>query len=88
MRRILSLAGLSLALAASTTARAQESQDEAIRGSVVKIYSTMRSPDVIRPWQKSSPQEATGTGVGRGAADVAQADAGRAHHQQRQQQQR
>ncbi len=42
---------------------AEGSKEEAIRESVVKIYSTMRGPDVIRPWLKQSPSEASGTGV-------------------------
>jgi S1-C subfamily serine protease len=31
--------------------------------SVVKIFSTIRSPDPFRPWSKSAPQEITGSGV-------------------------
>ncbi len=38
-------------------------KDDTVRDSVVKIYATMRGPNLIQPWQKSSPQEATGTGV-------------------------
>jgi S1-C subfamily serine protease len=30
---------------------------------VVKVFSTMRRPDVSRPWSKSAPIEATGSGV-------------------------
>ena len=30
---------------------------------VVKVFSTMRYPDVARPWTKQAPAEATGTGV-------------------------
>jgi S1-C subfamily serine protease len=30
---------------------------------VVKVFSTMRRPDVARPWGKASPVEATGSGV-------------------------
>ena len=30
---------------------------------VVKVFSTMRRPDVARPWSKSSPLEAFGSGV-------------------------
>jgi S1-C subfamily serine protease len=30
---------------------------------VVKVFSTMRRPDVTHPWTKSSPAEATGSGV-------------------------
>ena len=30
---------------------------------VVKVFSTMRRPDVARPWSKSAPIEASGSGV-------------------------
>jgi S1-C subfamily serine protease len=30
---------------------------------VVKVFSTMRRPDVARPWSKAAPIEATGSGV-------------------------
>jgi len=30
---------------------------------VVKVFSTMRRPDVARPWSKAAPVEATGSGV-------------------------
>ena len=34
-----------------------------IENSVVKIFSTVRGPDLLRPWTKASPREATGSGV-------------------------
>ena len=34
-----------------------------IERSVVKIFTTVRQPDVYRPWNKSAPVEATGSGV-------------------------
>lgn len=34
-----------------------------LENSVVKIFSTVRSPDSYRPWSKSPPQEITGSGV-------------------------
>ena len=34
-----------------------------VESSVVKIFSTIRAPDVSRPWAKASPAEATGSGV-------------------------
>jgi S1-C subfamily serine protease len=34
-----------------------------VESSVVKIFSTIRAPDVSRPWAKGSPAEATGSGV-------------------------
>lgn len=33
-----------------------------IQDSVVKIHSTVREPDMIRPWSKGQPSEATGSG--------------------------
>ncbi|HYC71998.1 MAG TPA: trypsin-like peptidase domain-containing protein [Opitutaceae bacterium] len=35
----------------------------AVENAVVKIFSTMRSPDPFKPWTKQSPRESTGTGV-------------------------
>ena len=34
-----------------------------ISDSVVKVYSTLREPDFVRPWTKDSPHEASGSGV-------------------------
>jgi S1-C subfamily serine protease len=51
-------------LAPARAARAQEDDKESkIRDSVVKISATMRYPDLTHPWSKSSPREASGTGV-------------------------
>ena len=36
---------------------------ERVEGAVVKIFATMRYPDVGRPWAKQAPVDATGTGV-------------------------
>jgi S1-C subfamily serine protease len=44
-------------------APAAHAQEEDIRRSVVKIFTTSRQPDITRPWAKSRPQEATGSGV-------------------------
>jgi len=52
------LPGLALAQSAAPAAGAG-----VVENSVVKIFSTIRSPDVARPWAKSSPAEATGSGV-------------------------
>src|SRR5207248_5827523 len=38
-------------------------QEGKIRDSVVKIFATMRQPDLNRPWAKQSPSEASGTGI-------------------------
>ena len=40
-----------------------DAQESKIRESVVKISATMRYPDLIHPWTKHSPQEASATGV-------------------------
>jgi S1-C subfamily serine protease len=63
MRKFASVVGLFAVLAASGTAPAATPKGDAIRESVVKIYSTSRAPDVVRPWQKHTPQEASGTGI-------------------------
>jgi S1-C subfamily serine protease len=36
---------------------------DSIRDCVVKIYSTQRGPDFVRPWTKSAPQESVASGV-------------------------
>jgi len=34
-----------------------------VANAVVKVFSTMRYPDVVRPWTKQQPSDATGSGV-------------------------
>ena len=34
-----------------------------VENSVVKVFATMRRPDLYRPWTKQAPTEVTGTGV-------------------------
>ena len=34
-----------------------------LENAVVKIFSTVRSPDPVRPWSKAAPREVTGSGV-------------------------
>ena len=63
MRKILCVVGLSALVVSPSHALAEQSKEEAIRDSVVKIYASLRNPDLIRPWQKQPPQEATGTGI-------------------------
>src|SRR6185312_7661452 len=36
---------------------------DAVANSVVKIFSTVRYPDVFKPWTKSAPSSITGSGV-------------------------
>ncbi len=54
---------LALALTCSTLQAQDAAKNDAVRESVVKIFTTMRPPDVVHPWQKGSPQEATGSGA-------------------------
>ena len=64
MPRPLISAVLLATLAASPAARAQDpAKADAIRESVVKIFSTIRSPEPVRPWLKGSPHEASGSGM-------------------------
>src|SRR5438034_92072 len=35
----------------------------AVENSVVKVFSTVRYPDLYKPWTKQSPSEVTGSGV-------------------------
>ncbi|MGA3006593.1 MAG: trypsin-like peptidase domain-containing protein [Opitutaceae bacterium] len=39
------------------------SQNDAVENSVVKIFSTVRRPDLFRPWDKEAPHEISGSGV-------------------------
>jgi S1-C subfamily serine protease len=53
-------------LAVATTRGSQVSEDareSSIRESVVKITANMRYPDILHPWTKQSPRQASGTGV-------------------------
>jgi S1-C subfamily serine protease len=36
---------------------------DSVENSVVKVFSTVRSPDYYKPWTKNSPSEISGTGV-------------------------
>ena len=40
-----------------------EVQAPDVANAVVKVFSTMRYPDVVRPWTKQQPSEVTGSGV-------------------------
>jgi len=70
-RRCLAVGGCLLAtLLAATATAAPETVAEPspaiaheAENAVVKVFSTMRRPDVARPWSKASPVEATGSGV-------------------------
>lgn len=49
--------------AADASAAPAEVQSPDVANAVVKVFSTMRYPDVTRPWTKQQPSEATGSGV-------------------------
>jgi S1-C subfamily serine protease len=36
---------------------------DSIENSVVKVFSTVRAPDLFKPWSKNSPSDISGTGV-------------------------
>ncbi len=61
------LAACLLAPGALATPKAPDEPSPAIsheaENTVVKVFSTIRRPDVARPWSKASPLEATGSGV-------------------------
>ncbi len=48
---------------AIATPAAADTKTDAVANSVVKVFSTMRYPDLYKPWIKGSPSDATGTGV-------------------------
>ena len=50
------------ATAAAVSAPGETNADP-VANSVVKVFSTMRYPDLYKPWTKGAPSEATGTGV-------------------------
>lgn len=46
-----------------TPAASHETPSAAVESSVVKVFSTFRSPDFYKPWQKAAPTEGSGSGV-------------------------
>ena len=62
MHARVSLAALLLGLILAHPAAAQP-EDEAIRNSVVKIFTTARMPNLFQPWTRQQPSESTGSGV-------------------------
>ncbi len=55
--------GLPSAAEAAEDQSSEGNRESAIRESVVKITATLRYPDILHPWTKQSPREASGTGV-------------------------
>ena len=62
MQRVWCVLGV-FAVLAPGLALADDPKEDGIRESVVKIYSSLRAPDLVKPWQKQTSQEATGTGI-------------------------
>ncbi|HLW24130.1 MAG TPA: trypsin-like peptidase domain-containing protein [Steroidobacteraceae bacterium] len=61
----LAAGGLLLAGACGSGARvhAAESPASTVESSVVKIFSTLRLPDPLKPWTKQAPQEVSASGI-------------------------
>ena len=51
------------AATASPTPAVPAPAGDPVETSVVKIFSTVRAPDLARPWTKQSPHEISGTGI-------------------------
>jgi S1-C subfamily serine protease len=60
---LLTVTTISGAALAAATHAADAVQPPALENSVVKIFSTMRYPDPLKPWAKQAPSEATASGV-------------------------
>ncbi len=56
-------ADASATLSTPVPAAPTESKPAAIENSVVKVFSTVRYPEVFRPWSKQAPSEISGSGV-------------------------
>ena len=52
-----------LAIPASPLVTATPPKAGSVENSVVKVFSTLRRPDLYRPWTKQSPSDITGSGV-------------------------
>jgi S1-C subfamily serine protease len=53
----------SAALALPSSAIVSAATSVAVENSVVKVFATMRRPDLFKPWTKQAPNEATGSGI-------------------------
>ncbi len=60
-RRLLTV--LSAVAMSAAAAPAADTPAPSVENSVVKVFSTVRSPDVFRPWTKQAPADFTGSGV-------------------------
>ena len=61
--RVSLLLAMATAAVLTAPARAADTPSSTIENSVVKVFSTARSPDVFRPWTKQPPSDFTGSGV-------------------------
>ena len=57
------LIGVIVGMAVPRGAWGDDEREGAIRESVVKVSTTLRFPDLLHPWMKQSPRDASGTGV-------------------------
>lgn len=60
---LLAMAGVSAHAAEATAKPPTPAVAAAVSNSVVKVFSTIRRPDPLKPWAKSAPQNITGSGV-------------------------
>ena len=49
--------------AAAPTVTPTEAKSGMVENAVVKVFSTLRYPDLTRPWNKAAPRDVTGSGV-------------------------
>jgi S1-C subfamily serine protease len=47
----------------SSSSEPKPTPSSAVENSVVKIFSSMRAPDLAKPWAKQAPTEVTGSGI-------------------------
>src|SRR5256885_12948404 len=47
----------------SSSISRSEGRDSTVENSVVKVFGTVRYPDLYKPWTKLSPADITGSGV-------------------------
>jgi S1-C subfamily serine protease len=55
--------GAAAGAAGAATSTAEPAVSREAENAVVKVFSTVRHPDLSRPWTKSTPQEISGSGV-------------------------
>jgi S1-C subfamily serine protease len=63
MTRLTALLVPALALLAASASAAEDKAEKDVRRAVVRVHATQRVPNVLKPWQKTSPREVAGSGV-------------------------